>query len=68
MGYTFRLFAAGGVDAVEREYGHGRTSALRRPEAARGVDKDTKRMKIPSIVTNCTKKSAGAREMRHSAI
>ena len=30
-GYTFRLFEAGGVDAVERKYAHGRTSSLRRP-------------------------------------
>ena len=38
MGYTFRLLAAGGVDAVEREYGHGRTSAFRRPTAGGGAD------------------------------
>ena len=29
MGYTFRFFQAGGVDAVESEFGHGRAPALR---------------------------------------
>jgi hypothetical protein len=31
MGYTFRIFLAGGVDAVESEFGDGRTPALCRP-------------------------------------
>src|ERR1700730_6205813 len=34
MGYTFRFFAEG-VDAVEREFGYGRTLALSRPSARR---------------------------------
>src|SRR5712664_2235596 len=38
MGYTFRFFAAGGVDAVDGEFGDGRTPALCGPPAGRGGD------------------------------
>src|SRR6266480_2901955 len=35
MGYTFRLLQAGGVDAVESEFGDGRTPSVCRPPAGR---------------------------------
>src|SRR3984957_12805373 len=38
MGYTFRFCSAGGVDAVESEFGDGRTPAFCRPAAGRGGD------------------------------
>src|SRR5260370_3992666 len=39
MGYTFRFFQAGGVDAVESEFGYGRTPSLCCPPAGgRGHD------------------------------
>jgi hypothetical protein len=36
MGYTFRVCSAGGVDAVESEFGDGRALSLCRPSAGRG--------------------------------
>src|ERR1700685_797541 len=36
MGYTFRFCSAGGVDAVESEFGDGRTAAVCCPPAGRG--------------------------------
>jgi hypothetical protein len=38
MGYTFRFFEAGGADAVEREFGYGRTPPLCRPASGRGAN------------------------------
>jgi hypothetical protein len=38
MGYTFRFCSAGGVDAVESEFGDGRTPALCGPLAGWGGD------------------------------
>src|SRR6266851_9993257 len=39
LGYTFRFFQAGGVDAVESEFGYGRTPSLCCPPAGgRGHD------------------------------
>jgi hypothetical protein len=37
MGFTFRFFQAGGVDAVEREFGHGRTASSARVSIAKTI-------------------------------
>jgi len=49
MGYTFRFFA-GGVDAVESGFGHGRTPAIYRPSLG---PRSTGRTQLPPPAYRC---------------